>query len=104
MESKNNTSEECKGIRVEYTWEGSIAEFLCPICIMDSGLSKEEISNMQFVEVPIEWLPINGHIDPRNNEVGYMYLIGYVVTQKHFINWYNENIPYLTIKCIRRKF
>ena len=54
--------------------------------------------------VPIEGLSINGHIYPRNIEIGYMRLIGANVAQKHVVNWFNENVTYPTIKCIRNKF
>ena len=68
--SNNDTTEGvCKGIRVKYACGGSAAGFLYPICIMVSGFSKDELTNDQFVVVPIIGLSINGHIDPRNNEV-----------------------------------
>ena len=103
--SNNDTTEGvCKGIRTKYACGGSAAGFLYPICIMISGLSKEELPNDQCVVVPIIGLSINGHIDPRNNEEGYMCLIGANYPQKHFFDWYNENITYPTIKCIRKKY
>ena len=52
---------------------------------MVSGLSKDELPNEEFVVVPIEGLSINGHIDPRNKEVGYMCLIGANIAQKYFL-------------------
>ena len=71
---------------------------------MVSGLTKDELPNDQFVVVPIIGLSMNGHIDPRNNEVGYMCLIGANYPQKHFFDWYNENGTYPTINCIRKIF
>ena len=71
---------------------------------MVSGLSEDELPNDEFVVVPIIVLSINGYIDPRNNEVGYMCLIGANYPQKHFFNLYNENITYPTIKSIREKY
>ena len=105
MWSNNDTTEGvCKGIRIKYACGGSAAGFIYPICIIVSGLSKEELPKDDFTVVPIEGLSINGHIDPRNKEVGYMCLIGSNVSQKHFFQWYNEHITYPTIKCIRKKY
>ena len=61
-----------KGIRIKYTCGGSAAEFLYPICIIVSGLSKDELLNDQFFIVLIIGLSINGHIGPINKEVEYM--------------------------------
>ena len=58
----------------------------------------------EFVVIPIEGLSVNRHIDPRNKEVGYMCLIGSHVPQKHFFDWFNENVTYPTIQSIRKKF
>ena len=94
----------CKGIRVKYACGGSAAGFLYPICIIISGLSKDEMPKEEFVVIPIEGLSINGHVDPRNKEVGYTCLIGSHVPQKHFCDWFNENVTYPTIQSIRKKF
>ena len=62
----------CKGIRVKYECGGSAAGFLYPICITVSRLSKDELQKDEVVVFPIEWQYINGHIDPRNRDTGYM--------------------------------
>ena len=68
--------------------------FLYPICIVISGLSTDELKKVEFVVIPIEGLSINGHIDPRNREVGYMCLIGSHVPHKYFFDWFNKNVAY----------
>ena len=83
---------------MKYACGGSAAGFLYPICIIVSGLSKNELQKYEFVVVPIEGLSINVHIDPRNIEVGYMCLVGTNVPQKHFLEWFNKNITYQTVK------
>ena len=74
-----------KEIRIKYACGGSAAGVLYPICIIVSGLSKDELPNDEFAVVPIKGLSINGHIDHRNKEVGYMCLIGYTVAQTFFL-------------------
>ena len=73
-----------------------------PLVIVLSGLSKDELPNDDFLVVPIEGLNVNGHIDPRNKELGYMCCLGSNLPQKHFFDWFYENITYLTILDIRR--
>ena len=87
-----------------YACGGYTASFLYPILIMVSSLSKDELPNDEFVVVPIESLSINGHIYPRNKEVGYMWLISANVAQIVVVDWFNENVTYPTIKCIRKLF
>ena len=53
--------------------------------------------------IPIKCLSINGHIDPRNNELVYLCLMGSRVPHKHFFDWYNENITYPTTQSIRKQ-
>ena len=60
---------------------GSVTSFVYPICTVISHISKQELPNDDFVGVPIKVLPINGYIDPRSEEVGYMCLIGSNVSQ-----------------------
>ena len=53
--------------------------------------------------VPIDGLIINGNIDPRSKEVGYMCL----VKSNHvhnFFHWFNEKITYTMVYTIRRIF
>ena len=54
-----------------------------------SGLSKDKLQKDDFFVVPIEGLSINGHINPRNVEVGYMCLIGTNIPQKYVFEWFN---------------
>ena len=97
--SNNHTTEEiCKSTRVKYACGGSSTGCVYPICIMVSGLSKEELPNDDFVVIQIEGLSINRHIDPRNNEISDMCLIRSNVPQRHFFQWYNDTITYSTIK------
>ena len=65
---------------------------------------QDELQKDEFLVVPVEGLSINGHIDPRNKELGYMCLIGSNVAQKHFFAWFNEHITYPTIQSIRKKY
>ena len=46
-------------------------------------------------------MSIAGHIDPRSQEVGYLCLIGKDIPQKHFFDWYYEEIICKTVKVIR---
>ena len=94
----------CKGIRVKFACGGSAGGFIYPICIAVSGLSTTELPGDQWVVVPIKGLSINGHIDPRNQELGYLCLIGTNVPQKHFFAWFMENITYPTVVNIRKGF
>ena len=73
----------CKGICIKFACGGSAGGFIYPICIAVSGLSATELPGDQWVVVPIKGLSINGHIDPRNQELGYLCLIGTNIPQKH---------------------
>ena len=57
-----------------------------------------------FVVAPVEGLSINGHIDPRNKEIGYVVLMGSNIPQKHFFHWFMENITCPTVINIRKKY
>ena len=94
----------CKGIRVKFACGGSAGGFVYPVVIVLSGLSKDELPNDDFLVVPIEGLSVNGHIDPRNKEVGYMCCLCSNLPQKHFFDWFYENITYPTILEIRRRY
>ena len=69
-------------MRVKYTCGGSVAGFLYPMCVIISGLSKDELQKEECVVIPIKGLSINGIIDPRDRDVGYVCLIGSHVPQK----------------------
>ena len=83
---------------------GSAGGFIYPVVIVLSGLSKDELPNNDFLVVQIEGLSVNGHIDPMNKEVGYIYFLGSNVPQNHFFDWFYENITYLTVLDIRRRY
>ena len=80
----------CKGIRVKFACGSSAGGFVYPICIQVSNLNKEELPTDEFLVVPIKGLSINGHIDPRSEEIGYLYLMGKNVPQKRFFEWFYE--------------
>ena len=66
----------CKGIRIKFSCGGSAAGFVYPISIGVTNLSKEELPNDQWLVIPIKGLSINGHINPRNDEVGCVCCMG----------------------------
>lgn len=66
------TEEPFTVIRVRYSYGGSAAGCIYPICILISGLSDSEMPSDDFIVVPMKELGINGRIDPRNTEVGYV--------------------------------
>ena len=70
---KNGDSSEitCSGIR-KYACGGSAPGFIYPICILILGVYDNEMPNEEFVVVNVEGLGINGRIDTRNKEVGYV--------------------------------
>lgn len=73
MRSNNDNNEGvCEGIRVKYACGRSAVGFIYSIYIIASGLSKDELPIDEFFVILIEGLSTNGHIDPRNKEVGYM--------------------------------
>ena len=94
----------CKGIRVKFACGGSGCGFVYPIVIVVSGLTKDELPEDEFLVIPIEGLSINGDIDPRNREVGYMCCCGAKLPQKHFFDWFYENVTCPTISEIRRRY
>ena len=83
----------CKGIRIKFACGGSAGGFIYPLCILVSNISKEELPGKDFVVVPVEGLSINGHIDPRNKEIGYLVLMGSNVPQKHFFIGLWKTLP-----------
>ena len=81
----DSSEEPCSGIRIKYACGGSAAGFIYPICILVSGLSDTEMPGEDFIVVPVEGLGINGRIDPRNKEVGYVCFMKRDVKQLHFL-------------------
>ena len=80
----------CKGIRVNVACGGSTGGFVYPIVIVLSGLSKDELPNDGFLVVPIEGLSVNGHIGPRNKELGYMCCLDSNLPQNHFSDFFTK--------------
>ena len=68
-----------------------------------SGLTDTEMPQRDFIVVPIEGLGINGRIDPRNKEVGYVCFMKHDVKQLHFFDWFFNNVTYPTVVAIRKK-
>ena len=77
-ESHNDIS---AGVRVKFACGGSADGYIYPIVILVSGLSDTENPNENFIVVPVEGMIINGHINPRNNELGYAYFMKHDVKQ-----------------------
>ena len=71
-DTKNTT---CKGVRVNFACGGSSAGNLYPIVILISNLSKDDFASNNFKVLPIKGLCINGNIDPRCKEIGYVCLM-----------------------------
>ena len=66
--------------------------------------SKDELPTDEFLVIPIAGLSINGHIDPRSQEIGYLCLMGRNVPQKRFFDWFYEEITVATSSSIRKKY
>lgn len=78
----NDSFEEpCSGLRVKFACGGSAAVFICPIYISISSLSDSEIPSEELIVVPINWLGVNGMIDPMNKEVGYVSFMKHNIKQ-----------------------
>lgn len=71
----DSSEEPCSGIQIEYTHGGSATGFICLICILVSGLSDSEMTGDDFIVVHVPGLGINGRIDPRKKEGGYVCFI-----------------------------
>ena len=71
----NNDKHPSSGIRVKFACGGSAGGFLYPICVLVSNLSSQELPSEDFHVYPIPGLAINGHIDPRCEDVGYLCLM-----------------------------
>ena len=83
-----------KGIRINFSCGGSAAGFVCHIYIVISNLYKQELHNDYFLVVPINGISINGHIDCRSEEVGYICLIGSNVPLIRYFHCFNEQTTY----------
>ena len=73
--SDDTTDTVCKGIRVKFACGGSAGRFIYPIFILVSNLSVAEFPSNDFKVIPVKGLSINGHIDPRSKELGYLCLM-----------------------------
>ena len=60
------------GVRVKFSCGGSAGGYIYPIFILVPGLSDAEMPSDNFIVVPVEGMTTNGHIDPRNRELGYV--------------------------------
>ena len=102
--NSDSTEEPCSGVRVKFACGGSAAGFVYPICILISGLKDSEMPSEDFVVVKLKGLGINGRIDPRNEEVGYICFMKHDVKQLHFFDWFYNTITYPTIVAIRKRY
>jgi len=91
-----------KGIRVKFACGGSAGGFVYPICVVVSNLTQAEFPSDDFKVVPVKGLSINGHINPRSKEVGYLCLLGTNVSQQFFFDWFYKNATCPTVKEIRK--
>ena len=71
--------------------------------ILISNLSKDELPSNDFKVLPIKGLCINGNIDPRCKEIGYVCLMGSNIKQSHFFDWFYENITCPILKNIKQQ-
>ena len=81
-----DTNHSSNGIRVKFACGSSAGGFLYPICLLVSSLGANDLPSQDFHVYEIEGLAINGHIDPRCEEVGYLCLMGSNVSQQRFFN------------------
>ena len=63
------------GIIVNFACGDSVTGYVYPIIILVSGLSDTEILNDDFNVIHVEALTINGHINQRNKELGFVYFM-----------------------------
>ena len=49
-------------------------------------------------------MAVNGHIDPRCEEVGYLCLMGHNVPQRRFFGWFYETVTISTCNNTRKKY
>ena len=92
-----------KSIRVKFVCSGSAGGFLYPICILVSNISKEHLPKHEFRVIEIEGLTINGNIDPRSKESGYLCLMRSNVSQRCFFEWFHERVTCPTVIRIRER-
>ena len=57
-----------------------------------------------FKVVPVKGMSINGHIDPRSEDVCYLCLMRSNVSQRRFFEWFYTNITCPMLKNIRRRY
>ena len=102
--NSDSSEEPCSGIRVKFACGGSAAGFVYPIVILISGLSDSEMPKDDFLVVEMKGMGINGRIDPRNEEIGYVCFMKHDVKQLHFFDWFYQTITYPTIVAIRKRY
>ena len=102
--NSDSSEEPCSGIRVKFACGGSAAGLVYPIVILISGLSDSEMPNDDFLVVEMKGMGINGRIDPRNEEIGYVCFMKHDVKQLHFFDWFYQKITYPTIVAIRKRY
>ena len=71
--------------------------FVYPIVIVISGLSEDDLPINEFLVVIIKGIRINGHIDPRSKESGYICCIGSNVPQSQLFDYFYNSIIYPTL-------
>ena len=71
---------------------------------MISSLSDSEMTNEDFVVATVEGLGINGRINPRNKEAGYVCFMKKDVKQLHFFDWFYNNVAYPTLVTVRNRY
>ena len=92
------------GVRVQSACGGSAGGYIYPIVILVSWLSDSEMPSDDFIVFPVEGMTINGHIDPRNRELGYACFMKQNVKQIYFFDWFYRTITYPTVQAIRAQF
>ena len=72
-------------IRINFACGGSAPEYISPIVILVSGLADTEMPHTNFIAVHVEVMTINGHMDPKDKELGCTCSMKHDVKQIHFL-------------------
>ena len=99
-----NGDKSCKGVRVKYICGAFGCGSILPIVMQFTGLSQKEMPTKPFVVLPVPGLCINGHIDLRSEELGYVVFMRKDCKQLEFFEWYSESITYPGIKKLRMRY
>ena len=75
-----------------------------PIVMQFSGISEKYMPNDEFLWVPVKGLCVNGHLDLRNQEKGYVCFMQKDCKQLSFFEWFNEEFIYSVIVRIQNTF